>query len=54
MGEGGKNVFFIFLKDILLLNLQQFIFLMFPQVKARFYNLLGRNKFLLYILLGKN
>lgn len=45
MAEGGKNVFFIFLKDILLLNLQQFIFLMFPQVKARFCNLLGRNIF---------
>lgn len=39
----------LFLKDILLLNLQQFILLTFPQVKARFGNLQGRNKFLLFI-----
>lgn len=36
------------------LNLQQFILLTFPQVKARFGNLQGRNKFLLFILLVQN
>ena len=53
MAEGEKNAFLIFLEDILLLNLQQFIFLTLPQVKARFCNLLGRNKFSLFILLEK-
>lgn len=36
--------FLLFFEDILLLNLQQFIFLTFPQVKARFGNLQGKEQ----------
>lgn len=39
---------FILLEDILLLRLQQFIFLMFPQPKAKFCNLQDKQIFTLH------